>query len=387
MTPARRLVLWGHLARAPFGGMTWQVLNHLVGLRQLGHDVWYVEDTDQRLLNLAVDDWAPTPSENITYLARHMAAIGMRDRWVFRSPGTKDCSGALDWDGLLRLYGETDAVLNLCGSHKLQPHHETIRRLIYIETDPVANQVGVALGSESTIAELARYHAIATYATNLGQPGCRIPTERFRWIPTVPPVVIPMWATDRPPTNPAFTTVMNWSSPEGEVRWQGQRWAWSKRVPFDRVTPVPRMATPPVEVAIRGAPDEVLSKLETFDWRVISARSVDRPGSYRRYIRTSTGEFSVAKEQYVGPRSGWMSDRTVCYLAAGRPAVVERTGIHGIPLGEGLIDFETPDDAADALDAVAADTARHARAARDLAHEYFDAAKVLERLLEQAEVG
>lgn len=378
-----RLVLWGHLAHAPFGGMTWQVLNHLVGLRRLGYDVWYVEDTDQRLLDLAVADWAPDPRENIAYLARYMAAIGMSDRWVFRTPGGRDCSGSLDWRGLMRLYEEADAVLNLCGSHELQPHHDAIRRLVYIETDPVANQVKVAHGSQDLLTELGRYSAIATYATNIDQPDCDIPQECLRWTPTVPPVVRSLWMTDRPPSDPAFTTVMNWSSPAREVSWQGRRWAWSKRSAFERVVSVPSLTSVPIGVAIRGAPDGVLDRLRSSHWRVTDAGALDRPGRYRRYIRSSAGEFAVAKAQYVEPRSGWISDRTVCFLAAGRPAVVQRTGVHGVPVGEGLLDFESPDEAAGALETVASAYQRHACAATELAHEFFDAEKVLGRMLER----
>lgn len=382
-----RIVVWGLLAHAPFGGMTWQVLNHLVGLRQLGYDVWYVEDSDQRLLNIRVDDWATEYSDNLAYLDRYMQAIGMSGRWVFRVPGEQRSMGALDWNGLLSLYAKADGVLNICGAHKIEPHHDEIKRLVYLETDPVSNQVEVARGSDKTIHELARHQVIATYATNIGQEDCGIPVERFEWIPTVPPVALDLWSTEAPSRTNAFTTVLNWSSPEGHVEWNGRRWAWSKRPSFERFMTTPTHSPLPLEVAIRGASDEVLASLSRNDWRLTDAQTLDQPGLYRRYIRNSAGEFSTAKEQYVAPLSGWISDRTVCYLAAGRPAVVEQTGVFDVPMGDGFLDFSTIEEALEALGAVADNYDHHAAAAADLAREYFAADRVLESLMRRADLG
>lgn len=379
-----RIVVWGLLAHAPFGGMTWQVLHHLVGLRQLGFDVWYVEDSDQRMLDLAIGNWVMSARENSEFARRYLAAVGLADQWIIRTPGSRECFGSRDWDGLLRLYSEADLVINLCGSHQLCAHHDGIGQLLYLETDPVLKQVALATGDEDTVEELQRYSTLATYATNLLGEDCLIPAAGQRWITTVPPVVIPFWATEAPPKSSALTTVMNWSSPENVVTWGDHDWSWSKRSAFRRIATLPRHSSVPLAIALRGAWDDILDEFTALGWLVSDAVHLDRPGAYRRFIRGSLGEVSVAKEQYTAPRSGWISDRTVCYLAAGRPAIVERSHISGIPLGSGLLDFDTIQEATDASHSVAANYAHHATAASELAHEHFAADKVMAALLRSA---
>jgi hypothetical protein len=376
--------VWGLLAHAPFGGMIWQVLHHLVGLRQLGYDVWYVEDSDKRMLNLQVTDWATSAADNAAHVGRYLDAMGLTDRWIIRSPSTQECFGAGGWDRLLRLYREADLVMNLCGAHELRAHHDAIRALLYLETDPVANQVALASGVDWKIDELSRYAAVATYATNLGSADCLIPDSGLDWLTTVPPVVPSHWRTDRPPRSPQLTTVMNWSSPDSSVEWRGQCWSWSKQEALRRLAELPKHSPAPLGIALRQAGEDVWEDLSSDGWTVSSARLLDLPGAYRRFIRASAGEISPAKEQYVAPRSGWISDRTVCYLAAGRPAIVERTGIAGIPTGEGLLEFTGVDEAAAAIEAVVSDYPRHAAAARELAETYFAADKALGSLLARA---
>jgi hypothetical protein len=378
------VVVWGLLAHAPFGGMIWQVLHHLVGLRQLGYDVWYVEDSDQRMLNVQITDWVMSAGDNAAYVRPYLKAIGLADSWIIRSPGTRECFGAGDWDRLLRLYREADLVMNLCGSHKLQPHHDAIRSLMYVETDPVATQVALASNDEANIAELGRYDTLTTYATNLGGDDCLIPESGRTWLITVPPVVTCHWRTAQAPASRQLTTVMNWSSPEGFVEWQGRQWSWSKQEPMRRLAALPTKSPVPLVLALRGGSPDVKKELSSAGWKIVGDPLLDRPGVYRRFIRASAGELSAAKEQYVGPRSGWISDRTVCYLAAGRPAIVERTGIAGIPTGEGLLVFTGVDEAAAAIEAVVSDYPRHAAAARELAETCFAADRVMASLLARA---
>jgi hypothetical protein len=378
------VVVWGLLAHSPFGGMTWQVLHYVVGLRQLGFDVWYVEDSDQRMLDLSMLDWATSAERNAAYADGYLRWVGLGDRWVIREPGSHTCYGSRDWDGVLRLYRDADLVINLCGSHRLYDYHDRIRHLLYMETDPVVNQVALAEGNATAAQELARYHTLATYATNLGASDCLVPPTAREWITTLPPVVVPMWQTELPPQSRHFTTVMNWSSPERSVQWRGHDWAWSKRSALKELVELPARSSVPLEIALRGAGPDVWEQLATAGWRIAQAQELDRPGHYRRYIRGSSGEVSVAKDLYVLPRTGWTSDRTVCYLAAGRPAVVQRTGIQGVPLGEGLLDFASLDDATTAIDSVVSDYERHAQAAGQLAAEYFGADRVLQDLLARA---
>lgn len=377
-----KIIVWGMLASSPFGGMIWQVLHHLVGLRQLGFDVWYVEDSE-RLLYDPVTYWPTTEyAANVQSLSRFMESVGLGDRWVFRPPGVWDSVvGATDLAGLDRLYQEADAALNLCGAQELRNDHSSIRCLVHLETDPVEYQVAVANGDLGKIEKLDAHDYLFTYGTNLGAPDCLVPLERYRWHPTWPPVCIDWWANDSsPPSAEALTTIANWKHTDKDVVWQGKSWRWSKHHQFRRFINLPSRSTLPLELAVGKISDHDKGRLRNHGWRVVP--SLVDFGGYRDYIRGSLGEFTVAKEQYVRPRSGWFSDRSVCYLAAGRPVIMQDTGFGNIiPTGEGLFSFATEDEALAAIDAVARNYARHSAAALEVAREFFDAERVLGEIL------
>jgi hypothetical protein len=374
------IVIWGLLASFPFGGMSWQVLHHLAGIRRLGFDVWYVEDSDAPVLD-PITYW-PTPeyAGNVAYLARQMESIGLSERWVFRAPGIHDsCLGGRDLAGLRQLYREADAVLNLCGSHAWRPEHGEIRCLVYLETDPVGNQVRVASGDAPTIETLAHYHHVFSYGENLGAPDCGVPVERFAWQPTRPPVCLDWWSTDAPPAaGMVLTTVANWKTTGKDVVWQGDTYYWSKHYEFQRYIALPSRATLPLELAIGAITEAELERLRRHGWRLVPSVSLVEPNAYRAYIQASAGEFTVAKDQYVRLRSGWFSDRSACYLAAGRPVITQDTGFGNVlPTGSGLFAFTSAEEALEAIEIVANDYAGQSAAARDIAREYFAAERVL----------
>ena len=373
-----KIVVWGLLASSPFGGMIWQVLHHLVGLRRLGFDVWYVEDSD-RLLYDPVTYWLTADyAANVQMLSRYMDSVDLGDRWIFRPPGVRDsCLGAMDLAGLDRLYHEADAVLNLCGAQELRDDHSKIRCLVFLETDPVELQVAVANGDPEIIRKLDAYDHLFTYGTNLGAPDCLVPLERYSWHPTRPPVCLDWWATSGlSPVGASLTTVANWKHTGKDVVWKGQTWHWSKHYEFLRFIKLPSRSSLPIELAVGAISNEDRAQLRNHGWRIVP--SLVEPSEYRDYISSSIGEFTAAKEQYVRPRSGWFSDRSVCYLAAGRPVITQDTGFgNSLPIGEGLFPFATEDEAVSAIDSVASDYARHSAAALEIAHEFFDAERVL----------
>ncbi len=385
--PAKRgkIVLWGLLASRPFGGMTWQVLHHLVGKRRLGLDIWYVEDSDTPVLHPTT--YWPTSeyADNVAYLARQMESVGLGDRWIFRPPSVYNtCFGAHDLAGLAQLYKEADAVFNLCGAHELRPEHDGIRCLVYLETDPVETQVGVANQELRTIQALAAYNHLFTYGENLGTPDCLVPIEQFIWQPTRPPVCVDWWTTtDMPAAGAPLTTIANWRHTGKDVSWQGEIYHWSKHYEFLRFITLPTRSPLPLELALGGISDDELPQVRRHGWRIVPSVSVSDPGAYRDYIRASLGEFTVAKEQYVRLRTGWFSDRSVCYLAAGRPVIIQDTALGKvIPTGEGLFTFNTMEDIVAAVEAINTDYARHSCAARCIAEDYFRAETVLAKVFD-----
>jgi hypothetical protein len=373
------VVLWGLLGSYPFGGMTWQVLHHLAGFRALGFDVWYVEDSDRYVYDADTFVRTKEAHSNVEFVQRQLERIGLGDRWAFRLPHSDDeYAGALDAAGVRELYRSADAVFNLCGAQELRPEHDVISCLVLLETDPVASQVAVARGDRDRIEELDRYDMLFTYGANLGAPDCRVPVERYAWHPTRPPVVVDWWRDGARPSREALTTVAKWRHKGKDVVWQGERWRWSKHWEFHRFLDLPQASVLPLEVAISAIGRTNLKRLRDLGWRTLPSERVSEPDAYRIYIRESLGEFSVAKDQYVAPRSGWFSDRTVCYLAAGRPAVVQETGFsESVPTGDGLLSFSDRDEALAAVADVAAAYHRHSTAAAELAAGCFDARVVL----------
>jgi hypothetical protein len=380
--PANRgkIVVWSLLATFPFGGVTWHRLHWLVGLRRLGFDVWYVEDSDRPIYD--PQTFWPTLeySANAAYLSEQMKKVGLEDRWVFRPPGVTDhCLGAIDAAGLKKLYQEADVVINLSGAQEWRPDHAVIRSLIYIDTDPVAKQVEVANGNQRAIQFLDKHDHLFTYGENIGSPDCLVPIERYDWHPTRPPVCLDWWAnSSKPGSGSALTTIGNWKHTGKDVSWQGETYYWSKHKEFLRFINLPTRASLPLELAIGEISDDEKARMRHHGWRMIPATSLAEPETYRNYIWNSLGEFTVAKDQYVRPRSGWFSERSACYLAAGRPVITQDTGFgNRLPTGEGLFAFSCEEEVLAAVDTIALDYKRHSSAALEIAREYFDGAKTL----------
>jgi hypothetical protein len=379
-------VVWGLLARYPYGGVTWQALHHLAALRRLGFDVWYVEDSDSRVYSPTTHCPTMEFEQNVAFLERWMSSLGMADRWIFRAPGA---GGSLIGAGekeLEQLYSRADLVLNLCGAQELREEHGGIERLVYLQTDPVEEQVRLALGDAELAERLEAHDFHFSYGENLGAEDCPVPVERFEWRPTRPPVVLEWWAPANGPARKTLTTIANWRHERKDVVWEGNRWHWSKDREFRRFSSLPTQSVLPLELALGSIDEDEQADLEREGWNITD--SIADPQEYRRYIADSAGEFTVAKEQYVAPRSGWFSDRSACYLAAGRPVVTQDTGFGKfVPTGEGLFAYSTMDEAAAAIEAIASDYERHSAAAREVAREYFDAERLLERMLDEIGVG
>jgi hypothetical protein len=388
--PATRgtIVVWGMLACLPFGGMVWQIYHYLIPLRRLGFDVWYVEESDRNLFDAGSGySESEDPSTNVSLLHNFMEMIGMADRWIYGRPGrSAPYLGAKDRHGLEELYRRADAVINLCGAHDLIAGSDGFNCLIYLDTDPVETQVKVAQGDARQIRKLDPYDYHFSYGENLNEDDCEVPVTRYQWLPTRPPVCLDYWRTEAPPTEPCrMTTIANLKSNYKTVEWNGSTWHWSKYYEFNKFIDLPRRTSLTLELALgAGLSDDELSRIQGHGWRTMSSRPLDEPIAYREHIRNSLGEFSVAREQYVIPRSGWFSDRSVCYLACGRPVIMQDTGFGKfIPPGMGLLAYGTIDEAQAALDAIASDYPAHSKAAVEIAREYFDADKVVGGILQR----
>jgi hypothetical protein len=262
--------------------------------------------------------------------------------------------------------------------------YRAARRLVYIDSDPVFTQVKLAKGQQDFMALVDAHDVHFSFGERLGPP---LPSTGHRWLPTRQPVLLDEWKSAAAPTRP-FTTVMNWSS-YNVVEFHGSRYG-QKDIEFMKFVDLPERVRPArLEIAMNAAGKNAnapLGLLRRKGWSFVSpdevAGSLD---DYRTFIQSSKAEWSVAKNGYVQGRAGWFSCRSACYLAAGRPVVVQDTGFGAVlPTGEGLLAFQTLEQAVAAIRAVEADTARHSRAAREIAERYFAADRVLTELIERA---
>jgi hypothetical protein len=380
-----KIIVFGILFWYPLAGVTYQFLHYLIGLRRLGYDPYYIEDSGRYVYDPRIIDLTPDATGNIEAVAPILEAHGFADRWAFRGsyPGGR-CYGMTE-EQILRLYREADAFLNVTGAQEIREEHLACRRRIYVESDPFAAQVGVAQGDSATIAALAAHDTHFSFGENLGAPDCGVAIERFRWLPTRQPVVMDLWANVLERPGDAYTTITTWHNKGKTIDYRGDRYYWTKDREFKKFLDLPQRRGAAFELATMVDAD-VLELLHGHGWRqedsAAISRDVDR---YREYIQQSRGEFTVARDQYVRPNTGWFSDRSVCYLAAGRPVITQETGFSKyLPTGKGLFGFRTMEDILAAVDAIESDYAGNCRAARDIAAEYFAAEKVIGSLMERA---
>jgi hypothetical protein len=393
MSDRLRIVLAGGVGAMPFAGVAWQVLQYLEGFRRLGHAVFYLEDTQRWPYDPVEDTVCDDAGPAVAYVARLMSRCGLDDAWAYRDVARGYLHGASE-RALAQTLAGADVLINLSGVMVPREEHLQVPVRAYLETDPVLPQIEVAQGREFTIEFLDAHTHHFTYGENFGAPDCGVPIERFDYRPTRPPVILDWWrapvdrtppAAPTPPTldGRAFTTIANWRQTSKDVVWNGRTLTWSKDVQFMRFLALAARVPVPIELALALDDDDDAAELGRAGWRVRPAGPLSKDiDAYRDYIRASAGEFSVAKEQNIALRSGWFSDRTASYLAAGRPAIVQDTGFDcALPTGEGLLAFETLDDATAAFANVLSDYPRHCRAAKDIAAEHLRAEGVLSALL------
>jgi hypothetical protein len=378
-----RLILFGIVGQSPYAGVAWQALHYLEGFRRLGCDVYYVEDTGTWPCHLG-SQGCTDYRETISYLASLMAWCGCTDRWAYRAEAEEGRIYGLAQGELSSLFKSADVLVNLTGTTVLREEHMRIPVRIYLETDPVQVQIQVAQGHPRTIELLSTHTHHFTFGENLGAPDCGAPVRRFDYRPTRQPVVCDWWKDETKPLLDApFTTIANWCQTGKDIEWNGEVYRWSKHHEFLKCMDLPGLIRQPLELTLACGDQDAIRRLNGHGWSVRNAMTLSGDFlAYRQYIERSRGEFTVAKDQNIRLRSGWFSDRSACYLAAGRPVITQDTGFGNIlPVGSGLFSFRTVEDIVEAFDQIHEDYDTHSQAARDIASEYFSAEHVLGSLL------
>lgn len=378
-----RLIVLSYVIRGPLGGRTWSKLHYLMGLSRLGHEVYYVEDSDD--YPSCYDPARDIVDRDATYglrFAEHVFhSIGMGRRWAYYDAHQTRWQGPCA-DRILDICDTADGVINLCGINPLRPWLLDIPVRVYIDQDPAFTQIR-HLTSEAARNFAQQHTAFFSFGENIGQPQSRIPDDGFPWQPTRQPVVIDAVRYTPGPPHGNLTTVMLWDSyPSHE--YNGIRYGM-KSDTFAPYLDLPTHTGESFELAI-GGPTTPRNLLQGKGWLLRDSREPTHdPWTYQHYIRQSKAEFSVAKHGYVASHSGWFSERSLAYMASGRPVLTQETGFSDwMDADAGVLPFTTPAEVLDNLARLNARYAVHCRAAREVAASYFDAEDVLSELLERA---
>jgi hypothetical protein len=377
------IVVLGYIVRGPIGGLAWHHLQYVMGLAALGHDVFFLEDSDDYAgcydpSRHAMDIDA---TYGLEFATKCFNRVGLRDRWAYHDAHQGRWFGPCA-RSMFATCVRADLILNLSGMNPLRPWCMESPVRVFVDTDPVFTQIRHL--QDPVAHQLANQHTtFFSFGENIGRPTCTVPDDGFPWRPTRQPIVLEAWPISPGPRHGRFTTVMQWESYNARVH-DGRRYGM-KSDSFEPFGDLPRKAGTIFELAV-GSASAPRERLLAHGWKVRNPLEVARdPWSYQHYLRESRAEFGVAKHGYVMTRSGWFSERSAAYLASGRPVVVQDTGFTDwLPTGRGLLAFEDVGGAIAAIECVNSDYEMNCRAARAVAEEFFDSNKILNELIEQS---
>jgi hypothetical protein len=375
------VVFAGAIGRLPLGGHAWIDMQYLLGLRALGHEVFYLEECGEEswVYNWDTEEVTTDLDYPASYVRDCLEPCGLHDRWIYRAG---ERSVGLGVDAFRSVCSEADLLIVRGAPIELwRPEYTWPRHRIYIDVDPGFTQIKLANGDPALSETVDRCQMLFTIGQRIGEADCAIPPVGRHWHKTVSPISLCDWpvAEHAPATH--FSSIMQWRSYR-EVTYEGARYG-NKDKEFPKFVDLPRLTSQPFRLALTGAPPGMLAEA---GWEVVPGWIASRtPELYQRFIQNSRAEFALAKHGYVAMRGGWFSDRSVCYLASGRPVLAQDTGLDGwLPTGDGLLTFRDRTEALAGVEMINADYERHRKAARRLAEEFFAAEKVLAPLLETA---
>jgi hypothetical protein len=377
-----RIIVLGYIVRGPLGGMVWSNLQFLRGLARLGHQVYFIEDSDDYPScydpSRGVTD--ENPSYGLSFAAAVLGAAGFSERWAYFDAHSNKWLGPCA-DRAHMICKAADLVLNLCGINPIRRWLERVPLRVLVDEDPAFTQIRHLTDPQARY-RAEQHNRFFTFAGSVGTPECHLPDDGYPWRPTRQPVVLDsiFQTAGRPESR--FTTVMQWSSYR-PVTYRGIHYGM-KSDSFSPYLDLPSRVSQRLEIAVAGSSAPTQTLIDS-GWGVVNAiKTTITPNSYLQYVRHSKAEFSLAKQGYVVSRSGWFSERSVTYLTTGRPVVVQDTGFsEWLEGGVGVQSFADPDQAAAAIEDVETRYDFHCRNARDIAAAYFDSDRVLGALLQQ----
>jgi len=377
-------VVTGMIATYGVGGVVWDYGQYALGLERLGFDVYYLEDTGWESYDPRTGTYGNDASYGVEFLNKSLGSLSpsLGSRWRFR-----DMNGTtygLSDEEFAEILATADLFLNVSGGTLLRDEYMQSKRKVLIETDPGWNHFRNFPRWDANPnwqgAHSYREHEwFFTYAERMGKSDCVLPDMGLSWLTTRPPVITDCWS-EKPPGK-KWTTVMTLKTYAETLVYEGVTYG-TKEIELEKVKELPSRTKAQLEIAV-GGPKPARKELSAHGWATIDSEDISRTADqYREYVESSRGEFSVAKNVYVATRSGWFSCRSTCYLAAGRPVVIQDTGFSEIfPVGEGVVPFSNFNEAIAAIEKVESDYPHHQDAARELARTQFSSDVVLADML------
>ncbi len=410
-----RIIVTGLVALYPVGGVAWDYFSYIIGLAKLGHDVYYHEDTWCWPYHPLQKQYVSEGNYSAQYIKYffQLYAPELNDHWHYFH--LHETSFGMSKSAFDEVAKTADLFLNISGACPIPENLSNHCVKIFLDTDPGYNQIvfsekfSWSENVERWCQNLLQHDRYFTYGENINSHDCLIPKLGLDWKTTRMPIVMDLWNSISKinlsqPKN--WTTIMSWNSFKGKLVYQGVEYK-SKDAEFEKIIKLPKQINSSFLIAVGGITtslkwfeknnwtiisrflssmkkNQKFKQLADNEWQVIDAPSNTlTPDQYQNFIGNSRGEFSIAKNIYVAMKTGWFSCRSACYLALGKPVVVQDTGFSSIlPTGEGLLSFNNLQEAIYGIEQVEANYTKHSRKASQIAQEYFDCNIVLKDLLE-----
>jgi hypothetical protein len=373
------IIVAGGIGRSGLGGQAWAYLQYLIGFRELGHEVYYLEDCGETssVWNWDTEQWTEELAFPAAYVRDCIEPFGFEDKWIYR---TNTESAGMSVEKLHAVCAQAGLLLiRAIPLWDWRPEYDLPRRRSFIDVDPGFTQMNIASGDQGFADAIRRYDRLFTLGQRFGALDCPIPDTGRPWLKTLPPVALSEWPRVEGPPPTHFTSIMRWDGFR-DANYQGKTYG-QKDQEFARFIDLPRRTPQKFRIALNGP-----ETLAEYGWEIVPGEIATRtPQAYRQFIQQSRAEFGVAKHGYVKMRPGWFSDRSVCYLASGLPLLIQDTGLSDwLPVSEGVVAFRDLPEILSGIDSINTGYERHRLAARKLAEEHFSTQKVLPALLDAA---
>lgn len=377
-----KILLLGYIVRGPLAGMTWHHIQYLIGLNDLGHDVYFYEDSGDShycCYNPQTGNNNEDPTYGLDYFKNLFLRLELNNIWCYHDNHQNNYFGNFR-KNFLDEFSDFDILINLSASNPIREWMLKIPNRVLIDTDPVFTQIRNIQNTARK--DLTTKHNVHfTFGENINLPNCKIPDDGFNWRATRQPIVLRLWQNSTMAHNQKFTSILQWKS-YNSMQYEGVKYG-VKSESFHPYMGLPKDTDQNLELAL-GGPDAPRVELRKNNWEITNPLDISSdPWNYMEYINNSKAEFSVAKEAYVKSYSGWFSERSACYLASGRPVLTQDTGFTEIiETGSGLLSFGSPIEALFGIDEINSNYRKHCKKAKEIAREHFNAKSILKSLIE-----